>query len=92
MRKFSRHRTLEELSAECEKRGWPLDTSRYDKNGEDFVNFRFSCEGESGIVFFNTCNGRFFGNTKMGLPFNSDDAFLDRKGWFKELLNVVYVK
>lgn len=89
MIKFSTHKTSDELRAECEKRKWPLDTRLYDTRGDDHVKFLFQIGTTKGHVLFNTVTGVFFGKAN-GVEFNSNNEKLDRKSWFKELLDVCY--
>lgn len=90
MKTFTRHRTLKELKAFCKKRGWPLETKKYDE-GSDFVSFAFEVGGTSGRALFSTFNGRIFGETSEGEHFSSDSTKHEGLPWFDALLEAAYV-
>jgi len=90
MQTFTRHRSINELKAECKKRRWRFNQSEYNK-GSDHVWFIFHVGRVSGKVFFNSFNGRFFGQINNGTRFSSDETTHEDKPWFKTLLAVAYV-
>ena len=88
MKTYSRFKTVEEIKAQCEAKGWRIDTTKYDR-GDDFVTFDFSHGTDFAEVIFNGLNGRFLGKTDSGLKFSSDDN-KDGVEWFDALLDFVY--
>lgn len=92
MKTFDKHRSLDELRIETDKRGWKLNDTWYKESGHDHVSFIFSINDINGYVLYNTFNGRFFGSTENGIDFDSDDDQFDNDNWFNELLTVCYVE
>jgi len=90
MKKFSRHRTLDELKSLCAERGLKLNTDRYDHAGSDYVLVSGLFAGEAAEVLCSTFNGRFFGALADGRKFTEDDAH-DGQPWFDAILDLVYV-
>lgn len=91
MQKFARHRSLKELKAEAKRRGWSVNDDQYQRQGSDFVRVDFRHGRVSGSALYSTVNGRFFGKTKTGVEFNSDDSARDRVPYFAALLACCYV-
>lgn len=93
MRKFTRHRTLEELRATCAQKKWKLETKAF-RAGSDFVSFLFRIKTLStpvtGIALVSMFNGRFFGTLDSGEDFSSDNTEHENKRWFQILLDTVY--
>jgi hypothetical protein len=94
MQKYERKRSITELTSECNRRGWKVDTKKYDQ-GSDFVRVDFKSGRTSGYMLVNMFNGQFFGwTTKRGVDhirFNSQLTEHDNEPWFTELLDTVYV-
>lgn len=90
MQKFKTHRSPDELAEECARRKWPLHTERFDA-GSDYVSFDFKVGRVRGIALFSTASGRFFGKTKSGVEFSSDNAIHDGEPWFDQLLAACYI-
>lgn len=88
MKTFARHKTLEEVQAQCEALGVPLDMRLYE-GGDDCVTVG---DPENGYAIYNVVNGRFFGKNDLGLDFNSDDSCYDDHGWYQQLLNFFMVE
>lgn len=91
MKKFGGNRRSKDILAECRKRGWPTDTSAYDRGG-DCVFFGCEFDGQRLEVVFNTVTGWFVGR-RCGETqhFSSDQTHLDGEPWFAALLNFVYL-
>ena len=90
MKTFKRKRTLKELRAFCSKRGWMLNTQKFEE-GSDYVSFKFKIGRVAGIALINIVNGQMFGHTITGIRFSSDSSEHDGKQWFKALLDAAYV-
>ncbi len=83
MKTFARHKTLEEIEAQCAALNVPLDKRLYD-GGDDCVTVG---NPDSGYAIYNVVNGRFFGKTDLGIDFSSDEPDYDEHEWFAQLLN-----
>jgi len=92
MKKYSRHRSLKELRAECKRRGWKINDDRYQNFGSDFVTIIFRCGRVTGQVLFSTVNGGFFGKTRSGVEVNSDVTTHEQTPFFRALLSCCYVE
>lgn len=90
MKQFAGIKTVDQLKAECKKRGWEIDTKQHD-GGSDHIKFQFEHQGVKTTVFYSAFNGRFFGTTADECAFTSDDAKLDGTPWFDALLDFVYI-
>ena len=90
MKTFTRHRTLKELRTEIKRRGWKLDTEKFNE-GSDYIDIIFKVGRVSGKMLVSMINGRFFGSTDRGTTFSSDSVEHDREPWFKALLEAVYI-
>lgn len=88
--KFEKLRSLEEIEAECRRRGWQY-SDRLFQQGNDCVSFQWKIGNVSGNCVLNTFNGRFMGETKGGIWYTSNEGTHEGKAWFKTLLNVCYV-
>ena len=94
MKTFVRHRNIRELRRKCRDRGFYFNDWNY-KAGNDTISFCPVLDGKNITVYYNTFNGRFWGEVWITdlIPqkFTSDDASLDGEKWFSELLKFVYV-
>jgi hypothetical protein len=87
MKTFARHKTLEEVQAQCAELGVPLDL-RLLEGGDDCVTVGHP---DHGHAVYNVTNGRFFGKSDLGLDFSSDEAEYDDHEWYQQLLNFFMV-
>lgn len=94
-KKYSRFRTVEELDAECRKRGLKLNTKKFDE-GSDYVSVVHPCKfkgvGTHVTVLISMVNGRFFGAFPDETMFSSDNNKHDDQPWFQSILSLVYVE
>lgn len=88
-KKFSRHRTHEEIKALCKKQRVPINDDNFQLHGWDSVLIGTK---EQGFVIYNTFNGRFFGKTDRGVDFDSSSPKHDKAAWMQALLNFFYVE
>lgn len=86
-RQFARHKTYEEIKAQCEAQGIELLDQRFHEGG-DCVAVR----GGGAHAVYSTFNGRFWGKTPNGVLFNSQDMRHDGLPWMRGLLNFFLVK
>lgn len=91
MKTFLRHKTYEEIKAQCKEQGLRFGDVLYLNHGYDTVSIK-RAEGALDQVVYNTVNGRFFGNTDYGLRFSSDYVEHDGEPWFQALLDFFYVE
>lgn len=89
MKQFARHRTHDEIVALCKKHKVPLDDSLYLQRGWDTILVGTK---DLGYVIYNTWNGKFFGTTDKGTPFDSCSTRHDRTEWMQKLLHFFYVE
>lgn len=91
-KKFTRHRTLDELRVLCAERGIDLNTERYDTRLEDHVCLRGTFADVDAWVIYNTFNGLFFGKTISGgtTKFN-ECSQLDGEAWYAAILDLLFV-
>ena len=68
-----RHRTYEEIKAVCEAQGVPFNDDLYRLHGWDTVVVG-SRKPNQAYAAYNTLNGRYFGRTPEGEPFDSHDG------------------
>jgi len=93
MKTFSGHVSVDQLKARCKKLGLVVDSTRYDKNGDDFVVVRGATgpKGKKVDVLYSSFNGRFYGG-KGASHFSSDDDAYDEMQWFCDLLALFYTE
>lgn len=89
MKKFARHRSLEELRPLLAERGIDVDTAGHDR-GSDFIHLAGVLEGVQFKAAYSTFNGTFFGETIVGTRF-TERSPLDSQFWFAALLDLLYV-
>lgn len=82
MKQFLRHKTLDEIKAQCEAQGLELDTRLFDQ-GDDCVVVR----GGGAYVVYNMTSGNFYGETPGGFKFDNTMAELDSAWWYDAMLN-----
>lgn len=87
MKTFKRHVTHDELRRLCRRKGWTLDTSRYDA-GSDWVTFGWYFEGELIPDVYSSWNGRFL--VRRGNDIFSQYSTADGTPWFDALLSTLY--
>jgi hypothetical protein len=88
---FDRHLTQGEIRAACRARGFLLDTQLYDKAGSDFITFAGRFDGVDVRVVYSSFSGRFLGETRDGVKFDSESAEHDNEPWFAAILSFVYI-
>lgn len=88
MKKFARHRSLDELRNLCVERGVALNTDRYDCEGSDYVVVSGLFGRRRLVVIYSVVNGRFFG--KRGDQRFSESSPCDGQPWFDAILDLVY--
>ncbi len=91
MRKFTRHRTREQLEAECRRRCWPFNAVLHDTRGHDHVSMAFVHGNVYGTAVVNVFNGLFFGELEDGTAFHSSKTTHENEPWFQALLEAVYL-
>lgn len=91
MRKFARHRRLNELKQLCAERGFMLDTTKHDRDHSDFVTLGGVIGNRHVMFLYSVFNGTFFGETADGVRF-SETSPLDGEPWFDALLDLLYVQ
>lgn len=84
-RRFTGHRSFDQIVAECKAQGVELDASNYVNRGSDFL----SLKGGGFQVLYSTVNGQFFGTTPTGEKFHSSEV-RDGEPWFSALLGFFY--
>lgn len=90
MKKFARHRSLDELKALCAERGFAVNTDAHDRRGSDFVHLTGMIGNAPVNVFYSVFNGTFFGETPSGRRFN-ESSDLDHVPWYAALLDLFFV-
>ncbi len=90
MRKYLRHKTLDEIREQCAAQGLTLEESLHSRNSSDYVVVS-SPKCPRARVLYSTFNGRFFGVDENGNDFNSGMK-LDSERWFAGLLDFFYVQ
>jgi hypothetical protein len=91
MKRFKRHKTFDEIKAQCEAAGIHFSDHLYKVTGADFVVIT-TIEGNnnSGQVLYNTVTGAFFGTTPDDVSFDSDKDEHENEPWFQALLLFFY--
>lgn len=92
MKVFKRVRSPDQIQQTCVERGWKWDSRKHDEEGFDHIRIDFALEAVSGHLLFNAFNGRFFGELKTGVRFDSNVATHEACDWFQELLKVFYAE
>jgi hypothetical protein len=87
MLKFDGHRSLDELRRLCKRRGWKLDTARYD-SGSDWVSFTWPHDGVERLVLYSPFNGRFL--VEDGSEIYSERSADGCTPWYDDLLRTLY--
>lgn len=87
--RFTRHRTADEVIAQCRAQGLEIDTRPFER-GSDHLVIKTPAAG----VFFNTVSGRFFGSIpaiagkQPEVHFNSDHDVPE--AWYQTLVEFFY--
>lgn len=79
----TRHKSYEEIKAQCEQLGLSFNDTLYKSWESDHVVI----EGGGARVLYDTFNGRFFGKTDTGVVFHLDTTEHDAEPWFQALLD-----
>jgi len=88
MQRFKRKRTLNEIKAECQRRGWRL--KRLDAGTSDQVHIEFKIGRSTGNAVVCTVSGRIYGEFPVGRAFSDDAAIFGNRKWFQELMACCY--
>lgn len=92
MKTFARHRTLDEITALCEERGFPIDTHAYENHASDWVRLHFAHDGQGWEILYCPFNGRFLGrHGPANAIFTESSAKLDSEPWYQALLDFLYI-
>lgn len=97
MKKFGRHKNIEEIEAQCAAQNLRLDANRWYQNGADTIviggPIPLGAKGPSnGCVIYNTFNGQFFGCTDKGVDIDSNKPDHDSEPWMQALLQFFYTE
>ena len=84
MKQYTRHKTMEEVRAQCEAQGVAFGSKLYVEKGWDTVYVGIAGQGH---VVYNTFNGKFFGATPTGRRFDSSSTLYEHRDWFQALLD-----
>lgn len=90
MKKFSRHKTLDEITGACRAAGFEVDTEQYD-HGSDHVTIDGIFAGRRMAIIYNTFNGRFLAPDDDGHLLTERSANLDGIDWYDAILEFLYV-
>lgn len=90
MKKFAKHKSYQQIKAQCEAQGVPLFDKLFVVDGADSILVGCLPSEPYGHVIYNTTNGRFFGKTDKGVEFSSDSAQHDGEPWMQALLAFFY--
>lgn len=90
MKTFKRAKTIEELKALCEEKGFLINTDQYDAGG-DWVTILFATGGKSYEFLFSGFNGRFIGKLEDGTMFTESSTEFEDQDWYNEILDFLYV-
>jgi hypothetical protein len=88
MRKFARHKTYDEVRAQCMEQGLDFNDRLYVKDGWDTV----VVSGGGCQVVYNTTNGVFWGTTPRFVKFESGSTKHENLPWFQALLGFFMVE
>lgn len=88
MKTFTGHKTYEQIKAQCEQLGLEL----LDKLRKEAAADHICVSGGGGYVWFNTVNGKFWGETDQGIEFDSSSTVFENEPWFQQLLAFFYVE
>lgn len=94
MKTFQRHKTYEEIKAQCAAQSLYFGDTYYRTHGGDTIKIAKEF-GNTDYVIFNTTNGRFFGSASVygqTVEFNSDTTTYDGEPWFDALLDFFLVE
>lgn len=86
-KRFSGHRSYEQIREECRAQGLILEDAAYRRHGSDWIGIR-GCKGGT-LVMYSTPTGRFHDTALDGRPFTESSCF-DGEPWFDALLAFFY--
>jgi hypothetical protein len=89
MKTFARQRTQDEIREFCIKKGWKLDTRKYDLEGSDFITIYWKNRNRITPIVYSSFNGRFIA-CRDNETF-TESSELDGTPWFDDLLAILYV-
>jgi hypothetical protein len=85
---YARHKTHDEIHAQCAAQGLDLADHLYSTGESDFIKV----EGGGAWALYSIVNGQFFGKTPTGLEFSSRSTDHEGEAWFQQLLAFFYVE
>lgn len=88
MIKFKRHKQFAEVLALCKAQKVPVNAKMYIEQGYDtiVVGQPWPLNQKKAYVVYNTCNGKFWGKTDVGLEVSSCSDQHDAEPWMQSLL------
>lgn len=94
MKKFDRHKTYDEIRAQCQAQGIPLNDHLFCSKGYDtiVVNHAWNTPLRDGYAVYSVFNGKFHGVTDGGDTFDSSSTKHEKEPWFQALLSFFYVE
>lgn len=93
MKRFSRHKTHDEIKVQCEAAGIHFSDHLYEVTGSDWlVITTIKDDNHSGQVLYNVVTGVFFGTTPDDVSFDSSKDEHEDEPWFQALLLFFYVE
>ena len=93
MKRFVRHKTSDEIEAQCKAAGIHFSDHLYKITGSDWlVITTIEGDNDSGQVLYNVVTGTFFGTTPDGVSFDSSKEEHENEPWFQSLLLFFYLE
>ena len=91
MKRFTRHKTYDEIKAQCDAAGIHFSDHLYKLTGSDWLVITTTKDdNDSGQVLYNSVTGVFFGTTPDGVSFESGNDAHEAEPWFQALLLFFY--
>lgn len=88
---YSGNKKLKDILAACKKKGWPVNTEKYDNHGSDWVLIGFVHDGQRFEVSLSSFNGCFI--VKDGEKYVTESSTeYDDVPWYRALLDFLYVR
>lgn len=98
MKTFARHKTFDEIAAQCADQGLRLHDGAYAAGTSDYIvvwRHTKRIEGaypHNGRVLYSPVHGRFLGRTDTGIEFTEASASLEGTDWYDAILAFFYVE
>ena len=90
MKKYARHKTLEEIKADCLNDGFELNTEKHDQ-GSDWITITGTFAGQECTIIYAPFNGRFIGKLDNDKTFSERNTEFDNVDWYAEILDFLFV-